>query len=107
MATKIFTKEKLAERDALHEKWKSSAATLKQAVDDYNATLQEVREFRTGVAEAVDGFIDEHGDKWKEGDVGQAWDGLKTEWEDFEPGEDVELEEDNPDTLTDLNTDPS
>jgi gas vesicle protein len=107
MATKPWNAAREKERELLVNEWKKACEELKTAVEEYNDFVDnKLVTFRDEIAEAIDNFIEDHGEKWQEGEAGQAWEELKSEWENLTI-ERIDLEEDNPDSLAELDTEAS
>jgi hypothetical protein len=78
----------------------------------YNSIVEEANGFRDDIAGAIDSYIDERSDKWREGDAASSYDEWRDAWQeeldeaelpfDFDDLREGELELTAPDKLRDL-----
>lgn len=114
MAFSKLNNDDKARRDELvtelRDKWESvetTATNLRGEIDElnaaivaYNDTVAEVNQWREEIAERIQEAFDGKSEKWQEGEVGQAYDQWKSEWDQFEAEEVSEVEIDLPDDPT-------
>lgn len=69
--------------------------SVTEAIETYNQVAQEVNGFKADIAGAIESYMDDRSDKWREGDAAQSYEEWKSAWE-----EDIEEAEiDDPDTV--------
>lgn len=84
LATKIeaaATKVRAAV-EAINEKLLDLIREAESAVEEYNATVDEWNEFRSGIEEQQQEFFDNRSESWQEGDAGSDYQGWIDEWVD-------------------------
>lgn len=110
MAYNKLTKDQVERRDdmaaELRAKWEDVESAsqaiqgymdeLNAAIVAYNETVGDVEQFRGDIAGQMQEAFDEKSEKWQEGETGQAYDGWKSEWDNFEAEEMAEVEIDIP-----------
>ena len=92
MAGFRMTKTQISERDAHQAKLTEAAGKISDAISEYNALLDDAREFCADIAQTAQDEWDDKSEKWQESDRGTDCAGWIEGWRD------VELEElDEPD----------
>src|SRR5262245_13509270 len=71
--------------DAMETAWDA----VQVAMDAHNQAIADTREFQQEIAQAIEEFIDDKSDKWREGDRGQAYSAWLDAWN--EELEDIDL----------------
>lgn len=111
---KKLTKEQIAERDDLQQKLGGAYTALETAIDafnaavdkawddvekaqtEYNQLIYDANQWQLQIVESIQEFIDDHSEKWQEGDKGQSYVAWKEEFDAEFSGVDLE----KPDELT-------
>lgn len=90
---KKLTKEEQQQFEVLQEGYGEAHQALRDAVEAYNAKLEELREFGQGVVDRIQEYIDERSDKWREGDRAGEYEDWVCEWIEFVDSrcEDIEI----------------
>lgn len=87
------------ELEAAVEEFNSSReaawAKVEEAKSKLDSAIEEAKGWTEEKASAIDGYIGDRSDKWRDGDKGSAFDDWKQKFEDFDP--DIDL--DQPDEL--------
>jgi hypothetical protein len=68
---------------------------LQAAADDYNRLVAEAQDWANDIAREIQEQIDDHNDKWQEGERGQAYMAWQSEYENITL-ETIKLEEPTP-----------
>lgn len=55
-------------------------AELAEKIDAANEAIGDAQGWMDEVAGEIQDFIDDHGEKWQEGEKGEAWSNLRDEW---------------------------
>ena len=77
---------------------------METAIDNYNSMIREVRELRDEIVTAVDDYVAERSEKWRESERAGEYADFKSFWEDMEL-EEVDVPDSTPvDQLNELPT---
>jgi hypothetical protein len=67
-----------------NEKCAAEFSAVREAIDDYQAVVDEAQGFVEEVASDIGSYMDEKSEKWLESDRGQSYEQWKSEWENVE-----------------------
>lgn len=87
-----LSKEQKKLRAELVAELRNRAEAITTSVAAYNEVVEEVKEFVNDITTAIEDYMGERSDKWREGERAEVLESWKSEWESLDT-ETIEVEQ--------------